>query len=287
MTDISGQNRSPFSPRAENRAGAGAGAGAGAAAAGGTALRTLAALMLAPALAVLSVPGKSSADSGLPDPNVILEEVDEIRAPDTDFVFSLEVESRSDDEVDTSALRVRVKDSEKSLVVFSDPPDQAGRVLLSVEDNMWIYIPGTSRPIRISPQQRLSGTVANADVSRVVYSLDYDATAIEADTVDGVDAWRLSLERDSDFAAYGSLTLWVRQDNSHPIKAEFFALSGRLLNTAYYGEYEELLGRERPTVLEVHSAVNTGEVTTMRYYDMAVEVTPDQYFQRSFMTRVR
>lgn len=272
MTDLTGQNRSLVSPATK---------------AGATrrALFTLAPLALV--LAGGSMTGTASADSGLPDPNVILEEVDAIRAPDTDFVFSLEVESRSDDEVNTSALRVRVKDSEKSLVVFSDPPDQAGRVLLSVEDNMWIYIPGTSRPIRISPQQRLSGTVANADVSRVVYSLDYDATEIEADTVDGVDAWRLSLERDSDFAAYGSLTLWVRQDNNHPIKAEFFALSGRLLNTAFYGEYEELLGRERPTVLEVHSAVNTDEVTTMRYYDMAVEVTPDQHFQRSFMTRVR
>ena len=33
-------------------------------------------------------------------------------------------------------------------------------------DDMWVYLPDTSRPIRITPLERLSGDASNGDVAR-------------------------------------------------------------------------------------------------------------------------
>ena len=44
---------------------------------------------------------------------------------------------------------------------------------------MWVYVPGTRQVLRISPQQRVLGGVASADVARMVFSLDYRLDSVE------------------------------------------------------------------------------------------------------------
>ena len=40
-------------------------------------------------------------------------------------------------------------------------------------DDMWVYLPDTSRPVRITPLERLSGDASNGDVARTNYAVDY------------------------------------------------------------------------------------------------------------------
>ena len=100
----------------------------------------------------------------------LLQQVDAVRAPDSAFTFRVAVTTPDGDAL---KLSVRVSGQVNSLVRYLEPPRSAGRSLLFVERNMWVYVPGTRRVLRISPQQRLLGGAANADVARVVYSLDY------------------------------------------------------------------------------------------------------------------
>ena len=58
-----------------------------------------------------------------------------------------------------------------------------------LRDAMWIYMPTASRPIRISPLQRLMGQASNGDVARTNFATDYDAKSV---TEDG-DAFVLDL----------------------------------------------------------------------------------------------
>jgi Outer membrane lipoprotein-sorting protein len=111
-------------------------------------------------------------------PQEILKKVDENRAPAATFTTTITVTSKKPDSTSTAELVVRVKDAKKSLVLYNSPLSSKGRVLLMIDDNLWIYIPGTQNPIRISPQQQLMGQVSNADVARVVYSLDYTADSV-------------------------------------------------------------------------------------------------------------
>ncbi len=219
-------------------------------------------------------------------PQEILEKVDAIRAPDKTFVFNLKVTVNKDEEESVAQFSVRVKDAKKSLVIYKSPPSNKGRVLLMVEDSMWIYIPGTRNPMRISPQQQIMGRVSNADAARVVYSLDYSVKSIEDENLGGEKALKMTLHARTKGAAYNSINLWIEKDTFKPIKAEFFALSGILLKTAYYKGYKEILGKERPTILEIHDGIKESEISLMEYSGIKIETTPDAYFQKTFMERI-
>ena len=199
--------------------------------------------------------------------------------------MDIRVISKKGNTESSNRLVTRVKNFTKSLAIYKEPPTQKDQVLLMLENNMWIYFPATRQPIRISPAQQLLGGVSNADVARVVYSIDYKAESVEEDTVGSDKFLKLTLKAKTEGAAYGSIKLWMNRDSDKLYKAEFYTIAGRLLKTVYYKAYKQMLGKERPTLYEVHDAVKKDEITTMEYLSMKLEDTPDNYFQRSFMDR--
>ncbi len=226
-------------------------------------------------------------DQLLKAPEQLLEKVDQIRAPET-FVFDLKLTTyRGADVHSVNGFTVHVKDSSKSLVKFTAPPANRGRVLLMSGENLWIYIPGSRGALRISPQQRLLGQIAYGDVARVVYNLDYRAARATEEPLEGVRALRVDLQAKSKGAAHDRITLWVDRETLRPIKAEFLALSGKLLKVGYYKGYRLVLGEERPTILEIHDAIRKGEYSVLEYVSMREEDTPDIFFQRTYLEHVR
>lgn len=242
---------------------------------------TLAALAAALLLAAVPAAALSPAE--------VLREVDAIRAPGPNFVFKVAVtvtNTTADGETARNDFEVSVKDHKKSLVAYRSPPSLKGRVLLMVEQNMWIYIPGTRRPIRISPQQQLTGAVSNADVARVVFSLDYDATAMDEADKDGRPAYRLRLKAKEENSTYPAIDLWVERASRNPIRADFFTLSGKPLRSIVYGDYRPVLGRSRPTRLDITSTLNAASTTTLSYSDMELRDTPESNYQPAFLDKI-
>ena len=216
----------------------------------------------------------------------LLQQVDAVRAPDSAFAFRVAVTTPDGDAL---KLSVRVSGQVNSLVRYLEPPRSAGRSLLFVERNMWVYVPGTRRVLRISPQQRMLGGVASADVARVVYSLDYALDSVEElPEESGERRRRLVLSGRSRGAAYGRIDLVAAGEEVRPLRASFFAASGRRhLKTAYFEGYREVLGRSRPTVLRVIDHLNADEETLIEYSDFALEDTPAAWFQPTYLKRLR
>ena len=216
----------------------------------------------------------------------LLQQVDTGRAPDSAFTFKVAVTAPDGDAL---KLSVRVSGQVNSLVRYLEPPRSAGRSLLFVERNMWVYVPGTRRVLRISPQQRMLGGVASADVARVVYSLDYALDSVEELPEEGGERRRrLVLSGRSRGAAYGRIDLVAAGEEVRPLRASFFAASGRRhLKTAYFEGYREVLGRSRPTVLRVIDHLNADEETLIEYSDFALEDTPAAWFQPTYLKRLR
>ena len=231
-------------------------------------------------------PPEAAPKVGKLTPEELLIKADEIRAPGQNFVQDVRVIlKKGNTETASNRLVTRVKGHTRSLAIFKEPPTQKGQVLLMLDNNMWIYFPTTKKPIRISPAQQLLGNVSNADVARVVYNIDYKAESVEEETSGTDKLLRLFLKAKTEGAAYGSIKLWLHKDSYKLNKAEFYTLAGRLLKTTYYKGYKQLLGKDRPTFLEIHDAVKKDEITTMEYLSMKIEDTPDNYFQRAFMDR--
>ncbi len=217
------------------------------------------------------------------DASAVLAKVDAVRSPSDNFVFQVRLDSQTAQAATLSEFQVSVRDSTKSLVVYRLPVKQKGRSMLFDGPDMWIFIPGTSRPVRISPQQQLTGAVSNADVARVVFNLDYTAASVEKQEWEGRPALKLELQARQPNAAYQRIQLWVTDKDYRPIQAGFYSLSGKLLRTIQYGGYSPILGEQRPTVLKIQDEINRSVSATLTYSNFKVQETPAEYYQPSYL----
>lgn len=94
---------------------------------------------------------------------------------------------------------VSMKGMDKTLVKFLNA-DVKGQYLLMIDDDMWIYMPNTRKPIRITPLQRLMGNASNGDVARTRYAQDYTASFKREENSDGVQCYVLELNAKRDGA---------------------------------------------------------------------------------------
>ncbi|MGQ4810169.1 hypothetical protein NKDENANG_03618 [Candidatus Entotheonellaceae bacterium PAL068K] len=215
----------------------------------------------------------------------LLQKVDTIRAPADSFAFNLEVTGPKGQRL---GMHVRVRNQVRSLVRYTAPRKAKGRALLLVERNLWIYIPGSRRALRISPQQQVLGGVASADIARTVYHLDYAVEAVmQLDPVAGESRRRLKLVSATKGAAYARIDLEVAGEEARPLKAVFFSASNRTLKTSYFEAYRDILGRSRPTVLRVVDHLDGNAETVMRYTDYEITDTPAIWFQPAYLKRLR
>ena len=220
------------------------------------------------------------------DADPLLRQVDAVRAPLDAFTFNLDVTAPDGDRL---KLAVRVADEARTLIRYLEPPRSRGRSLLFVDRNMWVYVPGTRQVLRISPQQRVLGGVASADVARMVFGLDYALDSVEELPEEGGERRRrLTLSQRSKGAAYARIALVVAGDEARPLEASYFASAGRRhLKTAHFEGYREVLGRSRPTVMRLIDHLNGDEETVLEYTDFVIESTPDAWFQSGYLKRLR
>ncbi len=210
----------------------------------------------------------------------ILRAADRYRAPASAFVFDTRI---SDPEDRTLELTVRVRDRTKGLVLYNAPASVAGRAILYVGRNMWVYVPGTRRALRISPQQQVLGAVAGADVARTVFSGDYSV----ADRSQSGERTILDLRGDGKASAYGRVSLSVDSEDFRPLEAKFYTATGsRRLKTLHYEDYRLVLGMPRPLLIRVIDHLDGDAETLIRYFDMRIEDTPDAWFQPSYLKRL-
>jgi hypothetical protein len=78
----------------------------------------------------------------------------------------------------------------------------------------------------------------------------------------------------------------VRQANSHPVRAEFYSVSERLLKTCRYENYKTLGGRVRPTRLVLQDALKKGDESILDYSDLKLRDLPDRMFTKEYLRRL-
>ena len=233
-----------------------------------------------------------------PSPQEILVASDLVRNPD--FPFGLTntlVEYRQGKQTDSSVLAIYSRADAhggqfRSLVRYVAPARDANKLILFNGKDLWLYDPASKASIRLSPQQRLLGQASNGDVVTVNFAGDYKATeAVEEDTQDGSrqtrHAYRLNLAPSNPDATYHRIEMWVDTANARPIKARFYAESGKLLKTAYYRRYQNVFGVERPTETVIIDGLEPDWVTVMRYADWVKRDVPEAWLQRDYLPRFK
>ncbi len=191
---------------------------------------------------------------------------DEGRMPPGNITFQSSVEDfENGTSVRETRYKVLNKGGEKSLVETIFPERQAGRKLLMDEDNLWFYTPDIKRPARVSMQQKLTGEVANGDLARTNFSGDYEASLGGKETVGGKETYRLNLKAKNTGVTYSKIDYWVGVKDRLPMKAVFYAVSGKVLKSAEYTEVKNVLGKKCVTKTVFTDFIDKGRRSILIY----------------------
>lgn len=227
----------------------------------------------------------------------LLAASDEVRNPARPFGVTVTLlEFRAGKQTDSNTLNVYTKavpgGAFRTLIRIVAPARDADKLLLKNGNDLWFYDPASQASVRLSPQQRLLGQAANGDVVTVNLAREYVAEWLgEEDMVDGEKLMRravkLGLSAAIPDVTYHRAEVWLDKSNARPIRARFYAESGRLLKTAFYRKFQPALGRERPMEVVIIDGLDSGWVTVLRYSDWVYRDIPDLWFQRDYLPRFR
>jgi len=183
-------------------------------------------------------------------------------------------------EVTRTSLDVYVRAPDHALCVFRDG-SLAGRMILTAAERVWLFVPGTTHPIRISPNQRLFGGASVADVARLRFAEEFTAVLLEdRQVVEGIPCHTLALEGRTPRAAYASGTLWLGVDDGLPRRAVLALPSGKPAKDLRFTSYEEERGRTVLRRVEIHHLLpaESGMLTTLEFHSYEAESLPQELF---------
>lgn len=217
----------------------------------------------------------------------ILLKADQIRFPRESFQVDISIVSkRADQSTETKKYQVLSKGNDKTVVITTEPASERGQTMLMSGRDLWVFLPEVSQPVRLSLAQRLTGQVANGDLARANFSGDYHPRILRSETIDGESYHVLELRAVDRSVTYPRVLYWVNQKNAHPLKAEFYSLSNRLLKTCRYENFRTMAGKVRPTRLVMEDALRAGEVSILEYNEMKIRELPDKLFTKEYLKKL-
>ena len=215
-----------------------------------------------------------------PADDAIVKIADKARGPESAYSSNIQVDDTADGETKTAVYRVCFKGTHFTLVEQTEPSRLRGRKLLMQDQDLWLFTPNTSRPTRISFEQKLTGEVSNGDLMRTNFAEDYSATKTAEELVDGVKCYKFHLVAKNKNVTYRSIDYWISVDKKYPVKALFFAVSGKPLKTAEYTDFRPVFGRPAMNSVRIKDALHENRVSTIRYSKQRREKLADEFFSK-------
>jgi len=253
---------------------------------GGHSTQTIGRRLLTAVLAffVMPIPLPASAADTRELAQNILEKADLIRFPREGFQVDVGITSRAPGQSDeVRKYRILSKGNENTVVMITEPAAERGQIMLMKGRDLWVFLPSVSQPVRLSLAQRLTGQVANGDLARSNFTGDYTPRLVRTDTIDGQRYHVLELDAVDRGVTYHKVLYWVKESSFRPYRAEFYALSGRLLKVCRYENYRSVLGVMRPTRLVMEDATRKGEESVLEYSAMKLRDLPDKVFTKDYL----
>ncbi|PMN45634.1 outer membrane lipoprotein-sorting protein [Vibrio lentus] len=194
-----------------------------------------------------------------------------------------------DEQLDkTRKYNVYTRPNRESLVVFKSAVE-AGQKMLMIEDNYWLLMPKSRRPIRITPMQKLLGEASVGDISTLTWSEDYQGEwvaeqQVEMPTGETLDTHHLKLAAKTKGASYQSIDLWLTADRAFPVKADLYLRSGKLAKQAWFSEG---VRDGLPTVVSMTllDKIQPSKKTVIEYREVIEQSLADKYYNPAYLSR--
>lgn len=216
------------------------------------------------------------------DPAAILKASDQARGGGLPgIIWTITLASRDGERVEEPQTLTVKAINNSSVAETIEPARFRGSKMLQVDRNMWLTRPGLSKPIPISPRQRMSGQAANGDIAATNYAKDYEAVSAGEETIDGEACYVLNLTARHNRTTYDKIRYWVSKQRLVGVRAEFYSVSGKLIKRAsfVYGNSISFNGRKVPFIsrMTITDAMSSAE-TVMEFGHIEVKaIAPAEF----------
>jgi outer membrane lipoprotein-sorting protein len=217
------------------------------------------------------------------DGNALLQKVDRALNPESYEMYRKLINIEPDGRKKEFVLFSVKKGRDAMIALFLDPPSDTGRATLRLGDNMWLYIPGVGKPLRITSLQSVVGGVFNnADIMNLDYSAEYNVEKAAEDA----GSYLLELKARNSTVAYDRLKMRVDRATLAPIQIEAYAASGLLIKTLRFKDIKDFgNGIKRPAVMETDSPLYKNHRSIMIYANIKPRKLPDEVFTLDYLPR--
>jgi hypothetical protein len=195
----------------------------------------------------------------------------------------------------------------KSLVLMRSPAE-AGQKVLMLGDDFWLLLPGSQRPLRITPMQKLLGDASTGDIATMSWAEDYTGTLAgeeqceaspppdrtkAGDAPSGSGAagrgpsapcWHLSLQAARKGLTYARIELWVGKARSEPLKAELYVQSDKLAKLASF-VFDKADKPTQVTEMVLSDKLSSHKETRVRYVSRQPKQVPEAWLNPMFLAR--
>jgi hypothetical protein len=181
----------------------------------------------------------------------ILKIVDERQKNSGDWRAQSYIEQKEKGKMDVvyEAVFMRRSQDQKFLIMFNKPKASQGQGYLRLDKNLWFYDPAVGKWERRTERERIGGTNSRrSDFDESRLAEEYDPEDNGEQKLGAYTAQVMTLKGKPGIdLAFPVIKLWVDKDTKNVLKRQEFALSGRLLRTAYYPKWKKVYSESKKT----------------------------------------
>ncbi|TKB50633.1 outer membrane lipoprotein-sorting protein [Ferrimonas sediminicola] len=194
----------------------------------------------------------------------------------------------------TMTMKSWTKGQDLSLVLVTAPARDRGSASLRRGREMWNWVPGIERIIKIAPsmlgQSWMGSDFTNDDlINQSSIVVDYRHRLLGTEAIDGEECWVIdAAARESAPVVWSRIKLWIGRESLLQRRAEFYDEFDERVNDLVTYDVKRIGGRLIATRMEMLPADKPGHLTRVithqAQFDFDVD---DSFFSQSQMKRLR
>jgi len=243
------------------------------------------------ALGLGSTPAHAAPTAG--DMTQMLQVIDDRQRNSGDYKSLVYIEQKEKDKSDLvyQAVVYRRDASDKLVILFTAPKEEAGTGYLRVDKNLFFYDPSVGNWERRTERERIGGTSSQrADFDESRLAAEYVPTYVGQETLGkyAVHHLKLAAVTEAD-VAYPVVGLWVDVASGNILKRQDFALSGRLMRTTYYPQWLKQYSPSKggdvyfPREIRIFDEVEKANSTVIAIQQVDLAVLDDSIFTKAWL----
>jgi len=181
---------------------------------------------------------------------------------------------------------VFVQAQHKSLVLMRSPAE-AGQKVLMLGDDFWLLMPGSQRPLRITPSQKLLGDASTGDIATLSWADDYTGSVVgeepcgtESDAV----CQHLTLQAARKGVSYQRIELWLGKARHEPVRADLYVQSDKLAKQARF-VFDKPAAPTLVTEMVLLDQLSNHKETRVRSVSRQGKTVPETWLTPMFLAR--